>query len=411
MLVFGVILASACGGGGSGGSSSPGLSQFSLQLGNENVLLTNSQRVSMGFQYGPPDGTLGVVRSNGNYTFFAAAGASSGCAGTPLIQGTYRFGGTLNQLDASLGCTAVVQPGTDPNGYSFDRDYAGGGPTIPITGPSAQSGLLHIYHGEWHGGTCGSGSCFYASLGMAISTDGGASFTKLGEIIQPTVARAPVVASSKNIDLGGGTLVIADDNGQHIADLTTFDPNRVYLYVFYSDTDFTNTIHPCEVALCIGVARAKLTDVTTAAFALDTAMFPHLFHKYYQGAFTEPATSLDPDAAVASGHYTPVVFDVGLFASVIYDSYIGQYLIAYTTGNSQVVMRSGADLFHWSTPITSAGVSEAGNHILYATLVGEGNDPMTGANAPYLFYIKATAWPNWSVATVVNRTMQLTILH
>lgn len=392
--------------GGNGSSRIPGVSQFSVQLGKENLVLTGSQRLSMGFQWGPPDGALGVVRTGNTYTFFAATGATVGCTDTPPTSGTHRFGGSLDHLNASFGCTSALRPGGDPNGYSFDRDYAGGGPTIPITGPNGQSGLLHLYHGEWHGGTCGSGPCFYASLGMAISTNGGANFTKLGEIIQPTVTRAQSIANSKKIDLGGGTLVIADDSGNNIADLSTFDPNRIYLYVFYSDTDFSNSAHPCEVALCIGVARAKLADVSTAAFAHDTAKFPRLFHKYYHGSFGEPATSGDPDSATASGHYTPVVSDVGLFASVIYDSYIGRYLMAYTTGHTKVVMRTGTDLFHWSAPIAAVNISEKGNHILYATLVGEGTDPMTGGSRPYLFYIKATDWPRWSSAIVVNRTLQ-----
>ena len=408
-------LLGSCGGGGGGGGGGSSAVQtsakaFAVQLGSESTILSSAQRTALGFQFGPPDGNLGVVRAGGVYTFFAAALASATCAGTPLVQGTYRLGGTLSQLDGSFGCAASMTAGNDPNGYSFDRDYAGGGPTIPITGPQGQSGLLQAYHGEWHGGLCGTGTCFYASLGLAVSTDGGATFSKLGEIIQPTVTRTAALASAHNIDLGGGTLVIADELGQHIANLATFDPSRIYLYVLYSDTDTSNTLHPCEVALCLALARARLADVSAAAFAHDSARFPALFNKYYQGAFSEPATSHDADAALASGHYTPIVAEAGLFASVIYDSYIGRYLLAYTTGNDAVVVRSGTDLLHWATPISGAAVSEAGIKILYPTLVGEGDDPMIGANSPQLVYIKASNWPNWASANLIGRSVQLSTL-
>jgi hypothetical protein len=198
-----ISLLCSCG-GGSGGpvSPPPPAPVFSLQLGQENPLLTTAQRASFGHQYGPPDGTLGVLLSSGTYMFFAASRSSSTCTGTPLIEGTYRLGGTLTAITAPYGCSALIQPGADPNGYTFDRDYAGGGPVLPISNTTGQTAILHIYHGEWHGGSCANTSvCFYASLGMALSKDGGTTFTKLGEVVQPNVSRASSIASSKNLDV------------------------------------------------------------------------------------------------------------------------------------------------------------------------------------------------------------------
>jgi hypothetical protein len=117
--------------------------------------------------------------SNGTYSFYAAAQSSSSCSGTPSVQGSYRLGGSLSAITAPYSCTALIQPGGDPNGYTFDHDYAGGGPVLPVTSSTGLSGVLQIYHGEWQGGTCGSGPCFYASLGMAISRDEGATFTNV----------------------------------------------------------------------------------------------------------------------------------------------------------------------------------------------------------------------------------------
>lgn len=271
---------------------------FTVQPSSESTVLTTSQRAALGLQYGPPDGTMGVLWSSGTYTFFMPARSSSSCAGTPLTEGTYRLGGSLTAISAPYGCSAEVTPSPngDPNGYTFDRDYAGGGPVLAVTSSTGAAGILHIYHGEWHGGTCsGLGECFYASLGMAFSKDGGTTFSKLGEILQPYVTRSSIIGANTNLDVGGGTLLIADGNGQHIPNLAAADPSNTYLYIFYSDRDPSSaTSSPCNQYSCIAVARAPLATVVANAFAGNTAAFPTLFKKFYNGAFTEPGTSGDP---------------------------------------------------------------------------------------------------------------------
>lgn len=385
---------------------------FTVQPSSESTVLTTSQRAVLGLQYGPPDGTMGVLWSSGTYTFFMPARSSSSCAGTPLTEGTYRLGGSLTAISAPYGCSAEVTPSPngDPNGYTFDRDYAGGGPVLAVTSSTGAVGILHIYHGEWHGGTCsGLGECFYASLGMAFSKDGGTTFSKLGEILQPYVTRSSIIGANTNLDVGGGTLLIADGSGQHIPNLAAADPSNTYLYIFYSDRDPSSaTSSPCNQYSCIAVARAPLATVVANAFAGNTAAFPTLFKKFYNGAFTEPGTSGDPDAAANSGHYTPVIAAVGSFPSVLYDTSTQQYLIAYTTGNNAIAMQHGSTLLSWSGPIASGAITDNTDSILYTTLIGEGSDPATGNGEPWLFYITAPNWPNWPAATVVSRRLQLT---
>jgi hypothetical protein len=245
---------------------------------------------------------------------------------------------------------------------------------------------------------------------MAISRDEGATFTKLGEIIQPYVTRNSQIGAGVSMDVGGGTLVLADANGEHIANIATADPSTVYIYVFYADRDPTaSTSPPCSRYSCLAVARASLSSVLTAAFAGNTAAFPTLFVKYYQGGWTQPGTSSDPNAAANSGHYTPIIATVGSFPSVIYDSVTQQYLMTYTTGNNAVAMQHGSNLLSWSGPIASGAITDGANSILYTTLVGEGSDPTTSSGHPWLFYIDATAWPNWATATLVNRQLQLSL--
>jgi hypothetical protein len=385
---------------------------FSVQLGTETTLLTTAQRAAFGIQYGPPDGTLGVYFNAGTYTFFGASrSASTNCSGTPAVQGTYRFGGTLTSITAPYGCTAIIQPGNDPNGYTFDRDYAGGGPVLPVTSATGTAGLLHIYHGEYHAGTCANlGTCFYASLGMALSTNGGATFTKLGEIVQPYVTRSSILNNNLNLDIGGGTLLLADQNGAHIANLATANPANVYLYVFYTDRDpSAAAANPCNTTSCVAVARAQLSTVVAAAFAGNTAAFPTLFQKYYQGGWTQPATSSDPNAATNAGHYTPVVAASADFPSVVYDTSTQQYVMAYGADNNSVAMVYGATLLSWSAPIASGAIAYTGAGLVYPTLVGESSDPTVSNGSPYLYYVHSpNAWPDWPDANVVYRQLHTT---
>src|SRR5882757_773147 len=69
-------LLSSCGGGGGIVSPPPPTPVFSLQLGQENPLLTTAQRAGFGLPYGPPDGTLGVLLSPGTYTSSSASRSS-----------------------------------------------------------------------------------------------------------------------------------------------------------------------------------------------------------------------------------------------------------------------------------------------------------------------------------------------
>ena len=346
--------------------------------------------------------------------FLMAANSSATCTDSPTMQGTYRMGGTLSNFTPSYGCSALIRRASagnpDPNGWTFDRDYAGGGPVLTLTSGS-KTGILHVYHGEYHSGTCSNGNtCFYSSLGAAFSTDGGATFQKMGEIVQPYVTRAYVFGVPENVDVGGGTLLLADINGKYVANAVSADPTTIFVYVFYTDLDPTVTTSPCDKRQCLAVARAKLFDVITAAFSNNTAAFPTLFKKFYNGAFTEPATSNEPNAASNSGHFTPVISDFGAFPSVIYDTVTRSYVMAYEQDNDSVLMRHGSSLVSWSSVDTAGSFTNAPNGELYTTLLGESGNPTVANGSPVLFYVKGTApWPNWPASSLVERTVHLSL--
>jgi hypothetical protein len=72
--------------------------------------------------------------------------------------------------------------------------------------------------------------------------------------------------------------------------------------------------------------------------------------------------------------------------------------------------RSGTDLFTWSDPIAGATIGQTGDHVQYTTLVGEGADPLTGGSRLWLFYVRAPSLPFWSSATLIARTLSLTVM-
>jgi hypothetical protein len=406
-----LVALSGCSAGNTPVATPPTATTFTVSLDAELPLLTPTQRTSFGFAFGPPDGTVSALpTSSGNYMFFMSANSASTCAGSPSTEGTYRLGGTLTSITAPYGCSVSMSRNTtDPNGYTFDRDYSGGGPVLQVSS-GAKTAIIHVYHGEYHSGTCKNGTCFYSSLGMAVSVDNGATFRKVGEIVQLYVTRNYILNASKDLDVGGGTLVLADANGNFVPNAASVDPSNVYLYVFYPDLDPALPA-PCDTVPCQAVARAKLSDVIAATFANNTLTFPALFKKMYNGSFTEPGTSGDPDAAINSGHFTPVVAAAGSFPSVIYDTVTSRWVMVYEQDNDSVHMRHGTSLLNWSATDDAGGTfTNAPNGEIYTTLIGESGNPGVSNGNPYLIYAKSTVpWPSWPNTTVTERVVHLSL--
>ena len=71
---------------------------------------------------------------------------------------------------------------------------------------------------------------------MALSTDDGATFQKLGLIIQSHISRATFHTApflGGNVPIGNGPFVLGDAAGNAV-DPRTANPSQTYLYVFYS---------------------------------------------------------------------------------------------------------------------------------------------------------------------------------
>lgn len=327
--------------------------------GSPQIVMTPADTTKLGI-LGWPDSNLSSFLLNGTYYVFASnanLGATQGLTTTDL-----------DSLKANHQVIKVGALGKGGRG-SFDHDYAGGG-AIYYDAPSGI--LIQLYHGEyWYGGGSVVWLPAYTSLGIAISKDLGKTWRKLGQVISgaaPRVNRCPY-------DIGNGSLIHKSDG---------------YLYVYYTDL-----ATPCDSDnASIGLARAKLSDIVSAAQA---GAFPGgsgaVFMKYSNGSFSQPGV-IDPSKpALGGGSFTPM-FSNGsssspAMSSVAYDSAIRQYVMTYmvdwkNNNEMRVALRFSSDGIHWS----NATVLSLGNSPFYPSLLNtNGGDPNILGSQFYIYYV------------------------
>jgi hypothetical protein len=340
------------------------------------------------------------------------------------VQGVYAFTSDLSVSPPSFtsDCVALLQPSgplveTGIVG-PFDRNYVGGGPTMRVKHPDGRAGVLLVYHAEvqWYGdGPCATGTvlCFYGTLGMAISTDDGATFQKLGLIVQSHLSRAalhtpPLLGG--NVPIGNGPFVLGDADGNAV-DPRTADPGQTYIYVFYVDNqEDLGAQDPCAPgAACLTVARAPLAQVIAAAFGGDAATLSGLFRKYYNGGFTEPATPPDPNGTLPTnnaGRYTPLL--KGAFSpSAIYDAATRQVILA-TVAAGHIQLRVSPNLLDWSQPPVATLIEAAPfAEVRYPSLIGELEDASVAGGHPWLFYSREPPGGGWPQTEFMATRLQV----
>jgi hypothetical protein len=274
-----------------------------------------------------PDGSMFHTTIDGKSYYFAASGggARSGTQGTIVLTGTPH---DLTPLirDARGMPVPGLSPGAAGGGAAasgfgrdFDRDYAAGGPVLfdPRSGA-----LLHMYHAEYHF-VPDKPAEFYSSLGLAISSDKGRSFRKLGLVIRPALPPEEGVRTPSS----SGSLVVRPP----------------YVYVYYSDISADRTCdgQPSGNLPCVAVARAKLTDVLSQA--AHGAAQPWL--KYHQGDFTEPG-----DGGVFSPLFVTPAATWPRWPDVIFEPKSKYSFMVYAAGDRGLELRDSTDGLHWSEP-------------------------------------------------------------
>jgi len=421
LVAFAVGLASAP------GSAAADVPAIRAVAGPMLTFATHADFASNGYVWGPSDGPFGAIPiGGGRYTFYGTGGSAVACTrpGGPY-EGAATFTGTLDKVSGGDGCRKLFGPGAGPAGWTFTRNYAGGGQVVRFAS-GGKSGWLMPFHGEfwWQnpatpnhkclvaGGAGSSVDCFYSSLGLAVSSDDGKNFKVVGEILQPSLPRAYFMGSGTNMAVGYGSLVVADANGRHL-DNPPPDPSVAYFYLFY--TDFApSSPGVCAQAICMGVARAGYADLVAAALSGDPHRVAKAFHKYNGAApdpWTQPATSDTLDDSGQAGTYAPLwTNEPGSQAQVLYDRAFDVYLAAYgiVGRNAGIKVRASKDLIHWSGLIGDP-ITLPGSTFYYPTLLGETGDPTIGGPAPRVYFssFPVGQFPDWKTATFESVPLML----
>lgn len=283
----------------------------------------------------------------------------------------------------------------------------GGGPAMRIS-DGTHTGILLTYHSEFQysRNTNGGANIFFGTLGMAISTDDGKTFRKLGQIIQSHPSRPYWIEKflGKALSVGNGPFILGDAQGVPVSPHNP-DPENTYLYIYYIDYDSTGA--ECNLEQCLGVARAKLADVMRVAFSDDKPAVAHLFKKYYQNKFEEPAATGNANNAIPSGHYSPIL--KGAFSpSIIYDPVTGLAILATQPGkNGTIEFRVSANLLQW--PAEANGkLDEAPTYSArYPSLIETISEP--GATPQlWIFYSHGPGEnPAWKQTDFMARTIKI----
>jgi hypothetical protein len=349
---------------------------------------------NFGVRWGP-DGYFGAVPVGaGTYRYFGGFVGMPNCPPPEDKRwAIYGFRGTLDRVKGADGCRPVFGTGDAPRGWLFARDYLSGGQVIPFAA-GGRRGHLMVFRGEywWQNSqtpdhTCNHVACYYSSLGLAVSTDGGRTFRIVGEAAQLHEPVTQWDGGSTNRNFGYGSLVVADANGKHLENPPP-DPANAYIYLFFvaSAADLPGV---CKWTACAGVARANYVDVVNAVLSGDPHAVARLFHKYSletSDPWTTPATGDSPDMSVPAGRHTPLFSDEDGSDAVIYDRALDVYLMVSNT-NHGANLRASKDLVHWTSHLgPPIGGKEPGRVSQYVQILGETGDPTIGGAEPRIYY-------------------------
>jgi hypothetical protein len=280
-----------------------------------------------------PDGQLGILptATPGVFDFYANQGDS-------FVDGARTgagFGHTRGTLDDP------VQQVVSVRGQMFDllhpSDYVGGG---AVYRDPASGTVIMLYHQETYLPVG-----FYSWLSAAVSHDGGVTFTDLGAVLTPNI---PI--DSELLDDIGGAGAIGD---------ASLVAHGNYLYAYIGDVlatgQSTNT-----------VARIAVPDLLAAA-AAGTAP---VFHKYYEGAFSQPGIAgLSSSIVPTSGN------------SVLWSACRQEFImtgsmgaVGLTDSQSQLEAMTSSDGVDWSAP-EAVYRPPLPEYRIYTTLVGDHVEP------------------------------------
>jgi len=336
-----------------------------------------------------PDTELGVIKADGGYVFF---GSDGGYHARQFWEGRYygnnKYGSitrTIGTLDNPLGTEppidVTINPNPDPsvNPFYSSYDYMGGGPVyrVPEGMPGAGK-LLMVYHAEIPTITTQSFDSLFA---LASSSDGGMSWTDLGEIVRINQGYR---SDMDGYDIGDANLVIS--------------PDGKYFQIYFSDWLANGTTHwgtPPTITI-VSVARATISSVLNDAFGEHPRAAA--FQKYYEGWHLDQglggySQDLNPNGAYAGN------------MQVAYNSYLKRYQMFINQG-VLIAYAESPDGMKWSIPsVLHDFRKDPGMPSVYDVPVGTGENPGILDKQFYILYTRSPQGLGWTGASVDRFTV------
>lgn len=336
-----------------------------------------------------PDTQLGVIKQDGRYVFF---GSDGGYHARQFWEGQFvgnnKYGSitrTIGTLDNPLGTEppidVTIRPNPDPsvNPFYSSYDYMGGGPVYQVPkGKPGEGKLLMVYHAEIPTITTQSFDSLFA---LASSSDGGMSWTDLGEIVRINQGYR---SDMDGYDIGDANLVIS--------------PDGKYFMIYFSDWLANGTTHwgtPPTITV-VSVARATIKSVLNDAFGER----PHAaaFQKYYEGWHLNQGLGGYSQDLNPKGGYLGNM-------QVAYNSYLKCYQMFINQG-VLIAYAESPDGMRWSIPTVLYDFRyDPDMPSVYDAPVGMGDDPSILGKEFYILYTRLPAGLGWSGASLDRFTV------
>ncbi len=302
------------------------------------------------------DGLIGVsTLSGGNYTNFGAVGTEGG---------TYQTLKGVGPGTDIANATTLINIGNKP---SFAQ-YMSGGPVVDV----GSSTLAMVVHYErW---PAGGAVNFYATLGIATSTDAGATWNSIGEFLTPSYAYDSGQTGTDHYqDIAGGPLV----------------PVGLYYYLYFRE--YTGAVSFTDSY--ISVARCLITDFNSAVLGSTAPTFDK-----WQGSTTWGGSNLGSQIATLDSNL--------VWGDVQYDSHFGVYLLCArlpAAGHLDIYGSLSTDGITWGTLFPIADDHDV--DLVYSVLFPAAITGNRSGIGPWIMIYETE--PRWSATQVRWRTVTL----
>jgi hypothetical protein len=376
--------------------------QCRVQVVSNDVVVSATEWYAVGHHVLP----AGVVENPDQWPYFAWSDTPLGVAPTRDATGYLFFGsdGGNHPFDGSLTDRAgsitvskgtldhpLGQPAGDPNpppsefllptsaNLPATMDYVGGGPVYRVpNGEPGAGGLLIVYHAERLANP------FWSWLGLAKSTDDGATWQDLGLMIS-----GPQPYNSQGaLDIGDGNLLVTTDTSTL----------QKYFYIYFPEHCWISSTTVCSGFTNLSVARAPYEALLTAASKEQTTA-TGLFYKYYDGQWDQPGMG-----GKASELFPAATGETDGDPQVVWSAYRNRF-VAIMDNGQYIAYGESIDGIHWPPMQVILGTNPETPVYGYANAVGLGADPGILGDSFYSYY---TEWPSgqsWNPATINRLTI------